>query len=143
MFSGSSCGFGYRLATRAFLILMNKRGRGSGGHSFPGKEQRHRSSRPHPQPGFRGAYTHLQPSWGHHTDFTAKWTRLLAEASHLGMTCSPARRLIRKPQLPSYLVCSDEEQNLIGMRRKPQLAKPGDVHLPHSPMPGSGPRGFL
>lgn len=48
-------------------------------------------------------------------------------------------RLVRKPQLPSYLVCSDKEQNLTEMRREPQLAKPRDCHPSHTRTAGSVP----
>ena len=47
--------------------------------------------------------------------------------------------LVRKLQLPSYLVCSDKEQNLPKMRREPQLAKPRDFHPSHTRMLGSVP----
>lgn len=52
-------------------------------------------------------------------------------------------RLVRKPQLPSYLVCSDKEQNLTELRREPQLAKPRDFHPSHTPPGVQFPLTFL
>lgn len=118
--------------------------------SSSGKESWHLGSRQRLQPDFKGASTRLWLPWGHHTDtLPGEWAYCQTDQDSrpgrsLRNGCAALLgRLVRKPQLPSYLICLDEEQNLIGMRREPQLAKPRDGHPSCTHIPGSGPHVFF
>lgn len=124
---------------RTFVFLTNERVSRLEGNAFPVKEQGYpslmfaaRFPRGLELPPAFLATPHFVPMFSEESNSTAKQTRILANADHAALPGS----LVRKSQLPSYLVCSDKEQNLTEMRREPQLAKPRDFHSSRTPMCG-------
>lgn len=139
LFSESNCGFGAWPAGQNFLNSDERTGRQLRRKRFPSKGSSDIPARL--QLGLRGAASHLQR---HHTDvFWGEWAYCPTDKDSCqlgtltsvlaGQFCQAG--LLENP-FPSYLVCSDEEQNPTEMRGEPQLAKPRDFHPSRTGMRG-------
>lgn len=139
LFSESNGGFGVWPAGQNFLNSDERTGQQLRRKHFPREGSSDIPARL--QLGFRAAASHLRRHrtdafWGDRADCPTDKDSCRSVTLRSVLAGQPCQAALLENLFPSYLVCSDKEQNPAEMRGEPQLAKPRGFHPSRAGMRG-------